>query len=324
MNFKKVGLPILLSSVLLTGCQTSGSVPQVDGKDVVASLTDYNIFADDIFTEIADTTNGETAYYAVVIQTIINKYYPVTEDMTKDAQIATDSILASYESSYGDLAEEYLNQALAYYGYESMDDYRDALISQYQYIAYLQDYIDANLDEVYLDYFELTKPKVASVITISVENSDSLTDEEQALMDEIDAKIAAGEDFATLAEQYSQDSTATAGGYLGVVDANTDLATSYGADAGDVTGLTAGQTSGWVANSTMISIFHCDSDNADEIKKLVVDAGMDSPLLSYDSYLEYLAFQTYDIVYNDEHAQELIENMIADAMDARTAERGEN
>lgn len=324
MNFKKVGLPILLSSVLLTGCQTSGSVPQVDGIDVVASLTDYNIFADDIFAEIADTTNGENAYYAVVIQTIINKYYPVTEDMTKDAQIATDSILASYESSYGDLAEEYLNQALAYYGYESLDDYRDALISQYQYIAYLQDYIDANLDTVFADYFELTNPKVASVITISVENSDSLTEEEQALMDEIDAKIAAGEDFATLAEQYSEDSTATAGGYLGVVDANTDLSSAYGADAEDVTGLAVGDTSGWVANSTMISIFHCDSADADEIKKLVVDAGMDSPLLSYDSYLEYLAFQTYDIVYNDEHAQELIENMIADAMDARAAERGEN
>ncbi len=325
MNFKKITLPFLVSGLILTGCQSGGSIPKVDNQDVIASLTDYNILADDIFNKIKETTNGKNAYYAVVIEAIVEKYFPITEDMKNDAKITRESIEASYQSSYGDSADEYLTQALAYYGYESMDEYEESLISQYQYIAFLQDYIDNNLDTVLADYISVAKPRTASVISITVENADSLTDDEKAKLDAVDEKIAAGEDFATIAAEYSSDSTATASGSLGIVDINTDLDSTYGDGATDeVIGLNAGETSSWLANSTVISIFRCDSTDSETIKEKVQTLGIDSPLLTYDSYMEYLAFNTYEITYKDDDAKTIIQEMVADALETRAQERGDN
>ncbi|MDD3027869.1 MAG: peptidylprolyl isomerase [Erysipelotrichaceae bacterium] len=325
MNFKKITLPFLVSGIILTGCQSSGSIPKVDNQDVVASLTDYNILADDIFNNIKNTTNGKNAYYAVVIKAIVDKYFPITDDMKNDAKITRESIESSYESSYGESAEDYLNQALAYYGYESMDEYEESLISQYQYIAFLQSYIDSNFDAVLADYISVTNPRTANVISVTVENADSLTDDEKAIIDAIDAKIAAGDDFATIAAEYSSDSTASASGSLGVVDSNSDLDTTYGDGATDeVLGLKAGATSSWLANSTVVSIFKCDSTDSETIRTEVQDLGIDSPLLTYDSYMEYLAFNTYEITYKDDDTKSIIQELVADALETRAQERGDN
>lgn len=325
MNFKKITLPFLVSGLILTGCQSSDSIPKVDNQDVVASLTDYNILADDIFNAIKDTTNGRNAYYAVVIESIVAKYFPITEDMKNDAKITRESIETSYETNYGDLAEDYLNQALAYYGYDSIEDYEESLISQYQYIAFLQKYIDNNFDEVLTDYINVANPRLASVISVTVENADSLTDDEKATINAIDEKLAAGEDFASVAAEYSSDSTASASGAFGIIDSNSDLDSTYGDGATDeVVALNPGETSGWIPNSTIVSIFKCDSTKSETLKSEIEDLGIDSPLLTYDSYMEYLAFNTYEINYKDESAKTIIQKMITDALETRAQERGDN
>ena len=56
---------------------------------------------------------------------------------------------------------------------------------------------------------------------------DNPTEEEQKKMDDIDAALASGTDFAEVAKQYSDDSTASAGGALGYVDSDTSFVTAF-------------------------------------------------------------------------------------------------
>lgn len=51
---------------------------------------------------------------------------------------------------------------------------------------------------------------------------------------------------------------------------------------------------------------------------------VDSPLLTYDDYMVYLAFQTYEIEYHDDTIKQTIQNIIKENIDIRNDARKEN
>ena len=66
------------------------------------------------------------------------------------------------------------------------------------------------------------------------------------------------------------------------------------------------------------------STNYDKIKKDLKDTDIDSPLLGYDNYLQYVVFDSYKIKYDDKTIKSIVENVVKQALDERASERGEN
>ena len=56
----------------------------------------------------------------------------------------------------------------------------------------------------------------------------------------------------------------------------------------------------------------------------IKNVDIDSPLLAYDQYMSYLAFQTYEFSYDDETFEKQINKIIDDALKARDEARGGN
>ena len=61
----------------------------------------------------------------------------------------------------------------------------------------------------------------------------------------------------------------------------------------------------------------------DTIKKsLKKDLSIDSPLISYDLYLPYIAYQSYDVKYSDDDVEKLVNSIIEEALKERETSRG--
>ena len=95
MKLGKYAAALVVTSFLLTGCGNSKTVKE-DGKYVVASLSkdkkDKNIFADDIFEDITNTTSGKSAFFEAVLQQLMDDKFPIDDDMETDAKRTVDQI----------------------------------------------------------------------------------------------------------------------------------------------------------------------------------------------------------------------------------------
>ena len=104
MKLGKYAAALVVTSFLLTGCGNSKTVKE-DGKYVVASLSkdkkDKNIFADDIFEDITNTTSGKSAFFEAVLQQLMDDKFPIDDDMETDAKRTVDQIQAYYEANMG-------------------------------------------------------------------------------------------------------------------------------------------------------------------------------------------------------------------------------
>ena len=322
MKLKRLAAALIASGLLLSGC--SGTV-QEDGKDVVASITDKNILADDIYSSLLDTPTGDNALFSYALQQIIDAYFPVDDDMEDYADDAIENIQASYESNYGDEAESYLESALAYSGYESLDDYREEMVHSLQYAAMCKDYAKTNYEEVFEDYYTTANPRKISLIKVSVSDMSSPTDEEKEQLKEVKALLKTDKSFADIAYDYSDDDSAASKGDLGIVDSTTGLADTYGeAVETKALSLKEGQVSGAIEGDDGYYFLYCTCTDKETLIDELKTIDLESPLLSYDSYMIYLAFNAYELTYSDDDIKATIESYIEDALAAREESRGNN
>ena len=317
-----VAILVILAAGLLVNNYNNTKTKTVDGQDALASINDEYILADDLYTDFLATPTGESAVFDFVLQSVIDEYYPVDDDMTDYADEAIESIEASYEDSYGDEAEEQLLYALAYSGYSSMDEYREALIQSLQYSAMVQDYVEDNFDDVFADYLEEASPRYISIIMVSISDFDEITDDEQEALDEVEALLETSKDFGDIAASYSDDEdSADNDGDLGLVDTTSDLASDYGDEVEEVAlSLSEGEVSEAVEGDDGYYFIYCYSTDEDTMKEELSSVDLESPLLAYDNYIVYDAFLTYDITYEDESIQEIVEEFINDAIETSESE----
>ena len=60
-----------------------------------------------------------------------------------------------------------------------------------------------------------------------------------------------------------------------------------------------------------------------EIKKSIKkNLTIDTPLIAYDSYLPYIAYQSYDIKYKDKNVKKMVDSIIDTALEERKTSRG--
>lgn len=328
MKLGKCAAALVVTSFLLTGCGNSKTVKE-DGKYVVASLSkdkkDKNIFADDIFKDITNTNSGKSAYFEAVLQQLMDDKFPVDNDMKIDAKRTVDQIQAYYEQQYGDNAEEQLNTILSSSGYSSLDAYREAMIKAYQKSNFLLDYIENNFDEVFDDYYTQASPREASIIKVAMTDVENPTEAESTKLNEVSALLSSSKTFGDIAKDYSDDTATNMNkGSLGVVDSTTGISNTYGSDVQTkVLALNSGEISEAIKGSDGYYFVTVTNTDKKTIKKsLKKDLSIDSPLISYDMYLPYIAYQSYDVKYSDKDVKQLINGIIEEALKERETNRG--
>ena len=130
-----------------------------------------------------------------------------------------------------------------------------------------KDYVVAHLDELYTQEFqEKNSPRNISYALIKMDKPATPTEEETKRLQEAkDAWASNQYTFADFAKKYSEDSsTASEGGSLGYVDANSSLVKAF-LDA--ALQLEEGQVSDWVYSEEYgYFLIKCDSKKLDDFK----------------------------------------------------------
>lgn len=329
MKLKKCAAALLVSSCLLTGC--SSSAKKVDSKYVVASLSKgnktKNIFADDLYKDVLDSSSKNSTVFNAVLQNLIDKKFPVNEDMEEDADTIISQIKSYYKNQYGDNYKSTLNQQLKSAGYTNMKQYREKMIKQIQYANFLLDYIDDNFDDVFNDYYQQCSPKYVSLIKISVSDTSSPTDDETSKLNEVKELISnTDKSFGDIAQDYSDDSTSSKKGSLGIVDSKdtSGIANSYGKDVFNaIEALSEGQVSDVITGDNGYYFVKVTSTDKKTLKKELKKTDIDSPLLAYDDYLQYVVYNSYKINYKDKDIKKIVQEVVNKALEERKTERGE-
>ena len=333
MNLKKYTAALLISSCLLTGCGQSHTVKK-DGKYVVASLEkgnkEKNILADDLYKSILNSSNGKTAAYNAVLQNIIDKKFPVNDEMKTDADTIVQQVKTYYKNQYGsDSYKSQLKQVLQNAGYTNMSDYRQKMIKQIQYANYLLSYVNKHYDSVFEDYYNQFSPRYVSIIKVSMSDVSNPTDTETKKLNEVKELLNnTDKSFGAIAQSYSDDdSTKSKKGAVGIVDSKdtSSLTNTYGNDVVEkAQSLKAGEISDAIAGSDGYYFVKVTSTDEKKLKKELKDTDIDSPLLAYDDYLQYIVFNSYKVTYKDKSIKKNVDSVVNEALKQRQQERGEN
>ncbi|MEE3486870.1 MAG: peptidylprolyl isomerase [Bulleidia sp.] len=220
----------------LKGKSSNGEdvVYEVDGTDTTASQ-----FYDALYKK-----NGTSSLYHKIVKAVVDQSVETTDEMKSEAGDQATEIAASYAQQYSTGYKDQIASQLISLGYENgFDDLEEYLIDYNKQLKLAGDYAKDHFDELQI--------RNVSYILIKFENSSAAsqagapTEDEQKRMDAVDAELAEGKDFATVAADLSEDSsTASSGGVLGTLDKNTTtLDEDFLAGALE---LNEGETSGWI------------------------------------------------------------------------------
>ena len=145
-------------------------------------------------------------YYSIelvledVDSAILNKKYKLSEDELNELKETADSYIEQYEY-YGYTEEEFLEGN----GFENYDDFVEYLGLDYKRTLYVYDYLETQLEENAVQaYYDEYAFGTVNTKHILVETSDDMDDTQAlALANEIITKLNNGEDFDTLATEYT-------------------------------------------------------------------------------------------------------------------------
>lgn len=320
MKGKQINGLILASLLVLSGCNTT---VKENGKDIIASIDGIKISADDVYDIFSSKYVGQVSMFNYILKQLINENFPINDAMKKEAQDTIDTIVTNYKNQYGDDYESYLEKDLGSVGqYQNIDEYKQSLIDNLQYAEFKKKYVKENFDTVFEDYYKVEKPRMMSIIKIAVEDMENPTDEEKEKLKEVKELLKTDKSFEDIAKGYSDDVSRSANGYIGIVDSTLGLYNTYGDDVEKKAfSLKEGEISNEIKGNDGYYFLYCTSQNKETIKEELKSVDLTSPLLIYDDYIIYLAFNTYEIQYANDDIKKQIKEVVDDALKVRTEER---
>lgn len=316
MKRNKIAALAITSMLVLSGCSNSTS-KIVDGQSALASVNGEYIFADDIYNNIISSASGAQTLYQVILQEIVKKECPATEDMKTEADVMINQIKQNYSGK-----EDTLKKQLKNMGYNDLDEYKDAYMTYLQYSDFMDQYIENHFDEIFDDYYNLTSPRIVSHILVKMADPDNPTEEEAAKLKEVQDLLALGKSFEETAKEYSDDGSAANGGSLGVCDKTTSFVETFKTKMME---MNEGEVSEPVKSEYGYHIIKVDSTNKDTIKEKL--SASDSTLKDwssdtfYDQYLEYIVFNSYNVQYGDETIEKAVTDYVKSALEQREKSR---
>lgn len=244
--------------------QAQSTVPgkSVNGEDIVYSINNEDVSANTLYDQMYDI-NGIGSIYLTFEQAVLDQAIETTQDMEDIAAYNAQQIIANYQSSYGDGYEDYIVSALRQSGYESIADLQPYLISQLKGEELVKNYLADNPD-IYAAFEEEYQPRKVSHILVKMADSENPTEEELAKVQEIEDALAAGDDFGTVATEYSDDSSASSAGSLGWMDVNTNFVESFKEAA---LALEEGEVSDWVVSEYGYHLIKCDESTYETLSQ---------------------------------------------------------
>lgn len=309
----KSKLALMLTCMLmLSACQSDNTQQGA----AIATINGENISATQLYDDLMNSSTGKSAFFQETIRKVVTTNFPITDAMKTEAKITIENLQDQYSSYYGSDAETNLNNALTQSGFEDLDDYKETLLYSFQLQEFLSQYIESHFDEVFQDYYDTQHPRYVSHILISMDDPDNPTEEEQAKVNEVQSRLDAGEDFAELAKEYSDDTTASVGGNLGICDKSTSFVTEF-LDA--AMSLKEGEISGQVKTDYGIHFIKVDSTDAEKMKTDY--QVIEERLPSYDTYMIYLAMQDYNVTITDDTLKQIYDDQLQSYLDQRAASR---
>lgn len=208
----------------------------VDGKDVVYSIDDNNVFADDIYNDLNEQTG--VSNILAILQKLAISSYETTDEMN---DLATQ-YAAYYIQQYG---QEYWDNYLKKIGYPNgSQDLVEFFINDQKTAMLYNDYATNNSDSIkefmdahedlYNAFINDNSPRIIKHILVHVDDVSTSTDEEGKTIyvpnptEEESAKLKEVQEalktktFEEVANEFSDDTTEN-GGYIGCVSKATQL-----------------------------------------------------------------------------------------------------
>lgn len=183
-----------------------------NGNEVIASITDKEYTAEQLFDTLK-TKYGKDALITLIDEHISDK--ELSEDDIADAKTEAKEYISSIKTQYESAGYDW-DEVLSQYGYAN----EDALVNEYL-VSIKQQLVVTNYLEKELTEDEINKYYEENIygtytvkhILIEPETTDEMSDEEVAAAEEaakakaqeVITKYAAGEDWATLVSEYSND-----------------------------------------------------------------------------------------------------------------------
>lgn len=303
------------------------SAKNSDGKSVVYTLNNEDYYADDLYSDLYDSL-GESASYYKWNQAVIRQAYETDDDVTSAA-----NNYYSYISYYNDSST--IDSALKQSGYPNgSDDLLEYCIDMVKASKLYTEFYTANYDTYVPSIKETYTPKkiyhiLVKVATVDEETDDDgntykvavPTDEEKALLDNVLAALEEGQDFKEVAKEYSEDSTAEDGGYLGIYT-TTQVTSNFVSEFAEAcNNLEYGETSNTITSEYGYHIIYVEDPTDDELK---ADESFMSSISGYYSYSNVLAVKQkadelgFEIV--DENLKSVIDEYVENAASELTSE----
>lgn len=243
----------------------------VDGKDVIASIDNYDLTADDLYGEIERFSVSQLYYRfrnAVIEQTVTEE----TDEMKENADKLKENLEAQAQSSSSYSADELISNMLESVGLESNELDRFCMLAQKESVMQ-RNYVEKNYDTLMKD---VKNAHIISLIEISVSDADALSDDESETKEKIDAALKKGTAFADVAADYTQSTQTDENGLYGYVDSETEASSTLTDDMLKAAlALKEGETSSWIKVS---------GDSGDKLVLIYADVvGKDNIKASKDS-----------------------------------------
>ena len=201
------------------------SSKQIDGNYIVYSVDSQDVTADEFFDSLY-AKNGINCEYTSFQRAVLNAAYKTTDEM---------NTIASYNASsmYQQYGEEYIISQLQQMGYvDGTDDLANYYIDYAKKDLLVTDYVKAHENDIFKPFQELNNGRVIYHILVKVADITSNTDEngkttytanptaeETQKLNDILAALKE-KPFEEVAAQYSDDSSAAYGGYIGYIGNN--------------------------------------------------------------------------------------------------------
>ncbi len=289
----------------------------VEGKDVIASVADENIFADDVF-DVIKTNSADAYLYQKFQDAVANEAIKSDDDIKATAKLQAEQIEESMKASDPTNYKSNIQSQMEAFGYADLNEY---CLTSTKVEKLLTNYMDEHMDELFKPIQEKKKGRIVSHILIQMEDSANPSDEEKAKVEKVDQALKEGKSFADVAKEFSDDtSSATIGGLVGYCDEDSNLVDEFKQTAlslqkdevSDWVKVTSTNYSGWhkivVLETEMDGIVNYEDDN-DTVIYQVYRAIM-SANENLDKKIVWEASKALDITYgSDEIKKQLLDYM---------------
>ncbi len=216
---KKI-LIISLCAILCSGC---GSVKLDNGEEAIVSFNNgEGVTAQELYDQLKDMYGIDYLVNLIDTKLLALEYEETTEELEYVQQVV-DSIKA-------ESGDEFTSYIKYYYGVNTEEAFEDYIRLNYRRSMWIEDYAneqvtDKQIEEYYNDVYvgdmEISHILIMSDATTDMDDDEKKEAETNAYNEakELIERLNNGEDFATLAKEYSDDSgTASDGGVVGTVN----------------------------------------------------------------------------------------------------------